>query len=109
MRIFSLHVKEVGLFKELNVEFNKGFNFITGPNASGKTSILRNISLVLSARSVNQFRYREDAEVWIDFGNNIKTLRLGYGKGYPNLTNIKVLNYKDGLCQNYLKMKMLKF
>lgn len=82
MRIFSLHINEVGLFKKLDVEFNKGFNFITGPNASGKTSILKSIALALSYQSINQFRYRENAEVWIDFGNNTKTIRLGHGEGW---------------------------
>jgi len=47
MIINKLHVRNIGLFSKLNVEFNDRFNFITGSNASGKTSILRYISLTL--------------------------------------------------------------
>jgi predicted ATP-dependent endonuclease of OLD family len=80
MKIKSLHARQIGLFNSLNVEFNSGFNFITGPNASGKTSILRSISLALSHNSVSQFRYRDGAEVWIDFYDNTNTFRVGFGK-----------------------------
>lgn len=82
MKIKSLHVEYIGLFEKLDVEFNKGFNFITGPNASGKTSILRNISLALSHESINQFRYREGAEVYIEFENDEIIKRLGFGKDW---------------------------
>lgn len=82
MKIKSLHVRQIGLFNSLNIEFNSGFNFIAGPNASGKTSILRNIALALSHVSIVEFRYREGSEVWIDFGTKDKTLRLGYGKDF---------------------------
>jgi predicted ATP-dependent endonuclease of OLD family len=80
MKIKSLHARQIGLFNSLDVEFNSGFNFITGPNASGKTSILRSISLALSHNSVNQFRYREGAEVWVDFYDNSNNIRVGFGK-----------------------------
>lgn len=82
MKIKSLHVENIGLFDKLDVEFNSGFNFISGPNASGKTSILRNISLALSHVSINQFRYRAGAEVWIDFESSGLINRLGFGKDW---------------------------
>jgi len=84
MDIKKLHAANIGLFDELNVEFNSRFNFITGPNASGKTTILRYISLAFSHASINQFRYREGAEVWVDFGNRNNKYRLGYGKDWVN-------------------------
>ncbi|WP_282115938.1 AAA family ATPase [Cellulophaga baltica] len=80
MKIKSLHARQIGLFNSLDVEFNSGFNFITGPNASGKTSILRNISLAITHYSIRQFRYREGAEVWVDFYDNSNAIRVGYGK-----------------------------
>lgn len=84
MKIKSLHVRQIGLFDSLNIEFSSGFNFIAGPNASGKTSILRNIALTLSHVSINEFRYREGSEVWIDFGTKDKTMRLGFGQNFMN-------------------------
>lgn len=82
MIINNLHVRNIGLFDNLNVDFNPRFNFITGSNASGKTSILRYITLVLSHQSISQFRYRNGAEVWIDFGFRGSKNRLGFGKDW---------------------------
>lgn len=82
MYIKKLHVKNIGLFDSLDIEFNQRFNFITGPNSSGKTSILRYISLCLSHISTNQFRYRNGAETWLDFGTKTITNRVGYGEDW---------------------------
>tara|TARA_R110001592_G_scaffold164031_4_gene398050 strand:- start:835 stop:2067 length:1233 start_codon:yes stop_codon:yes gene_type:complete len=81
MIINKLHVKDIGLFDELNVTFNKRFNFISGPNSSGKTSILKYISLALSHTAISQFRYGENPEVWVDFFDNIDSCRVGFGDG----------------------------
>lgn len=82
MIIYKLHAKDIGLFKELNVKFNKRFNFITGPNSSGKTSILKYISLALTHTSISQFRYGEEPEVWVDFFNKEQSCRVGFGKDW---------------------------
>lgn len=84
MRIKKIHVKNIGLFDNLDVSFNNKFNFITGPNSSGKTSILRYIALCLTHVSIKQFRYRTGAEIWLDFGNLNSTKRVGYSKDWIN-------------------------
>ena len=82
MIINKLHVKDIGLFEELDVSFNKRFNFISGPNSSGKTSILKFISLALAHNSINQFRYGTDPEVWVDFIEKDKSCRLGFSSDW---------------------------
>lgn len=80
--ISSLHAKDVGLFKELNIKFNRKFNFIVGPNASGKTSILRCIALSINRNAVRFSRYGQDSELWIDINYNDMKYRIGLGKGW---------------------------
>lgn len=80
--ISSLHVKNVGLFEELNIKFNKKFNYIVGPNGSGKTSILRCISLTLHPNVARFSRYGQDSELWVKFNYNNTLYHIGLGKGW---------------------------
>ncbi|MCJ7959621.1 MAG: AAA family ATPase [Pseudomonas sp.] len=96
--IESLHVKNVRQFSELNVKFNKGFNFIAGPNGCGKTSILACISHCFNYNNILYSRIGEGAEFWTDLTSKDEKLRFGFGtgtfeiKGYRN-TSLKSWNH----------------
>jgi predicted ATP-binding protein involved in virulence len=96
MRIISLHSKNIGLFDNLDVKFNERFNFIVGPNASGKTSIIRNIALALDAGSIKDFRFRESPQVWIDFIIDSQINRVGFDKDWvSNMDNYQSAQLKS--------------
>ena len=78
--IRGLSVKNVGPFDTLNISFNNGFNFIVGPNSSGKTSILRCLALVASWERLNVFRYREspNPSIWLYAVYNGEEKQVGY-------------------------------
>jgi len=80
--IKSLYAKNVGLFEELKIKFNKHNNFIVGPNATGKTSILRCIALAINPNSALFSRYGDLPELWIDIKHREKNYRIGMGKGW---------------------------
>jgi len=80
--IESLHVEDIGLFKQLDIKFNDKFNFIVGPNGCGKTSILRCIAIALSPFKAMEFRHKENSQVWIDCIYNDALVRVGLGKGW---------------------------
>lgn len=46
----SLHIKNVVLIQELSVEFEKGYNVLTGETGAGKSILLNALGLVLGAR-----------------------------------------------------------
>jgi|GEM_PF-6714730 len=75
--IKSLHVKEIGIFKELDVEFSPGINLIIGANSSGKTSILKCIIFCLSKSGLSYSRIRKNVEYWIDFYTDEGLQRAG--------------------------------
>ncbi|MGL1956804.1 MAG: ATP-binding protein [Colwellia sp.] len=64
--IEKLHLENIRQFKELNITFNKGFNFIAGPNGCGKTSILAGISHCFSNNSFQFSRFQDDSQFWSD-------------------------------------------
>lgn len=59
--IQSLHVKNVGKFDSLDVEFNPCMNIIVGPNGYGKTSILRGICNSFTHYHLSDVRHRAGA------------------------------------------------
>lgn len=79
--IERLHLVNFRQFKELDVEFNDGFNFIAGPNGCGKTSILAGISHCFDHGSIKYSRFQEGAELWTDIIALGEKKRVGIGKG----------------------------
>jgi predicted ATPase len=79
--IESLHVKNVRLFTELNIQFNRSFNFLAGPNGCGKTSVLACISHCFQDAGFEYSRYGNDSEFWSDITLKENRYRVGLGKG----------------------------
>ena len=90
--IEKLHLENVRQFKGLNITFNKGFNFIAGPNGCGKTSILAGISHCFSLQSFEFSRFKDDSQFWSDITIKGDKKRVGSGPdaftlaGYRNNT-----------------------
>jgi AAA15 family ATPase/GTPase len=87
--IENLHLENVRQFKELNITFNKGFNFIAGPNGCGKTSILAGISHCFTHNSFQFSRFKDDSQFWADIKVNDVKKRIGSGPNSMTLAGYK--------------------
>lgn len=81
MFIEKLHLKNLKHFPEINIRFNDGFNFITGPNGCGKTSVLAAIAHSIYWNG-EYSRHKEDSEYWIDVDESGEKYRCGFGPGF---------------------------
>ncbi len=95
--IEKLHAKSFRQFNDLNVTFNKGFNFIAGPNGCGKTSILSAIAHSISRNTLGYSRFKVGAELWTDMSIQGKSFRFGFGNG-----TIKNFNYREAALVQYV-------
>ena len=49
--LYSLHVKNLALIKEQEIEFSKGLNILTGETGAGKSVVLGSVNLALGAKA----------------------------------------------------------
>ncbi len=48
--ISNLHIKNIGIIDDLNLELNKGFNVLTGETGAGKTLIIDSLGIICGGR-----------------------------------------------------------
>ena len=48
--IASLHIKNIGIIEDLNIDFNKGLNVLTGETGAGKTLIIDSLQIISGGR-----------------------------------------------------------
>ena len=48
--ITNLHIKNIGIIEDLNIDFNKGLNVLTGQTGAGKTLIIDSLQIISGGR-----------------------------------------------------------
>ncbi len=82
--IQKIQVRNLGLFDDLKVSFTPGLNIIIGPNACGKTSLLRAITYCFNGQALKNYKYGKDTS----FGITIKdSEESSYMAGFDGIDN----------------------
>ena len=53
--ITSLHIRNVGIIEDVNIDFGKGFNVLTGETGAGKTLIIDSLQILVGGRFSKEF------------------------------------------------------
>ena len=48
--ITNLHIKNIGIIEDLNIDFNNGLNILTGETGAGKSLIIDSINIICGGR-----------------------------------------------------------
>ena len=80
--IQAIQVRNLSLFDRLKASFTPGVNIIIGPNACGKTSLLRAITYCFNANALNNFKYHKDTLFGISINEGDNSI---YRAGYESL------------------------
>jgi predicted ATP-dependent endonuclease of OLD family len=96
MPIERLHVKSLKHFSEVDVTFNEKFNFITGPNGCGKTSILAAVAHCLDWNG-EYSRHKENSEYWIDVSEKGRKFRFGLGENF-----VQAIGYRHDKIKSFV-------
>ena len=83
-----LYCKNVGLFEELDIEFNDKFNYLVGPNGCGKSSVFKCIAIIFNETQFDSLRYGPESENWVEYYYNDKTYRIGLGPNWVENYNL---------------------
>ena len=46
----NLHIKNIGIIEDINIEFNQGLNVLTGETGAGKTLIIDSLQIISGGR-----------------------------------------------------------
>ncbi len=72
--ISNLHIKNIGIIEDISIDFNNGFNVLTGETGAGKTLIIDSLEIIAGGRfSKEMIRKGEDysfVEVCLYLPNN---------------------------------------
>lgn len=72
-----LEVENMGAFEKLHVDFNPQTNIIIGGNGTGKTSILRMLTLCMTNSKLEETRRREGASLHMGYLQDDQDIKIG--------------------------------
>ena len=76
--ITTLHIKNIGIIEDLTIDFNEGFNVLTGETGAGKTLIIGALGIIAGGRfskemirNGEKFSFIEANIFWPENSNSI--------------------------------------
>lgn len=64
--ITSLHIKNIGIIDEININLNEGFNVLTGETGAGKTLIIDSLQIIAGGRFSKELIRRGENQSYVE-------------------------------------------
>ena len=64
--ITNLHIKNIGIIEDLTVDFNNGFNVLTGETGAGKTLIIDSLQIIAGGRFSKEMMRRGETNSFVE-------------------------------------------
>ena len=64
--ITSLHIKNIGIIDEININLNEGFNVLTGETGAGKTLIIDSLQIIAGGRFLKEMIRRGENQSYVE-------------------------------------------
>ena len=74
--LLNLHVKNMALIRELEIDFGKGFNILTGETGAGKSILIGSINVALGMQSFKGFAREDETSALVELVFSVEDPRL---------------------------------
>ena len=78
--ITTLHIKNIGIIDEININLNEGFNVLTGETGAGKTLIIGSLQILSGGRFSKEMIRKGENNSFVEMSMFLP------GKGYEDDT-----------------------
>ena len=75
--IGSMHIKNIGIIEDLTVDFNNGFNVLTGETGAGKTLIIDSLQIIAGGRFSKEMMRRGESNSFVELNLFLPDNNLG--------------------------------
>ena len=80
--ISTLHIQNIGIIEDMSIDFNKGFNVLTGETGSGKTLIINSINMLCGGRFSKEMIRRGKSQASVEACLYLPDLKSNFGEEY---------------------------
>lgn len=78
--LLNLNIKNLAVFQDISISFNRGFNIITGETGAGKSILIEALFLLIGSRASKDFIRKDSKSAFLsaafDISNNLKAIKF---------------------------------
>ena len=95
--INNLHIKNIGIIDDINLELNSGLNILTGETGAGKTLIIDSLKLICGERFSKEMIRKNEEHSYVEANIEIGDKEVILSRDiYSNGKNLCKINRKNG-------------